>query len=329
MAFRRRDRGAPIRWAIDALAVVAALWVIGLFWYAHEIASLTSGPTNGDTAKADAVVVLTGSTDRLTQGFELLAEGRAQRLFISGVYRGVDVQQILRALRRSPSEAHDAIVLGYGADDTAGNAQETSVWMAKEGLTSLILVTSNFHMPRALVEFHAAMPQVTIMPRATSAPSFHIDDWWWWPGTLRLIANEWTKYLAARTTLALGIRLPSRPTVSPAPMEAFPLPEAGPAPVAQPSADPSPPVEKAPPVVTSPQATPTPAPKPSVGRDTPVESAPQGQGAPQVAPEPMPDQAPAASTNSDSDEPDDTPPPDDPLPESPPEMLPDAPEQPR
>jgi uncharacterized SAM-binding protein YcdF (DUF218 family) len=304
MTFRRRDKGAPIRWAIDALAILGVLWVIGLFWYAHEIRSLTPGadkpnPANGDASKADVVVVLTGSTDRLTQGFELLAEGRAQRLFISGVYRGIDVQQILRALRRSPNEAQNPIVLGYGADDTVGNAQETAVWMAKEGLTSLILVTSNFHMPRALVEFRAAMPQVTIVPHATASASFRIDDWWWWPGTLRLIASEWTKYIAAKTTLTLGVRFPQRAPISPAPMDMFPLPEPStPAPTAQPSADPTPPPRAA-----------APAPAPEAPEQ---KAAPEFGDAPAALPEATPD-----SPDGGSDDPDETPPPDDANPPAP------------
>lgn len=216
---RRHHPLRPLRLLMRTAAALAALWLAGLFWYAGEIArARPEAESFSDVPTADAVVVLTGTPDRLGVGFELLAASRAQRMFISGVYRGVDVQQILRALRRSPDEAENAVVLGYGADDTIGNAQETAVWMAKEGLTSLILVTSNFHMPRALMEFHAAMPEVTIVPHATAVASFKIDDWWRWPGTIRLIASEWSKYIAARARLALGIRFATLPVVSPAPV---------------------------------------------------------------------------------------------------------------
>jgi uncharacterized SAM-binding protein YcdF (DUF218 family) len=254
MARRRRIR--PLRLLVRAILAVAVLWVVGLIWFAGEIGrARPEAESLSDVPTADAVVVLTGTPDRLGVGFELLAAGRAQRMFISGVYRGVDVQQILRALRRSPDEAENAVVLGYGADDTIGNAHETAVWMAKEGLTSLILVTSNFHMPRALMEFHAAMPGVTVVPHATAVASFKIDDWWRWPGTIRLIAIEWSKYVAARTRLVLGVRVASLPVVSPAPVtppqiqkspaenepEAAPKPPAAeaPAPAGPPSGAPS------------------------------------------------------------------------------------------
>jgi uncharacterized SAM-binding protein YcdF (DUF218 family) len=227
--FRRRHRFHPIRTILDALVIVAVCWLVGFVWYAGQITKATPGPDSPlDTTTADAVVVLTGAQDRLGIGFELLSAGHAKRMFISGVYRGVDVQQILKALRRSPSEGANPITLGYGADDTVGNARETAEWVAKEGVKSLILVTSNFHMPRALVEFHAELPGITIIPHATAPSSFKIESWWRYPGTIKLIASEWSKYVGARMSVMMGLRAPPPPEVAigttgagaPAPTEA-------------------------------------------------------------------------------------------------------------
>jgi uncharacterized SAM-binding protein YcdF (DUF218 family) len=209
---RRRRTFRPIRTVIDAVVIVAVVWAVGFVWYAGQISRATPGPDNpNDTTTADAVVVLTGAQDRLGIGFELLAAGKAKRMFISGVYRGVDVQQILKALNRSPKEGENPITLGYGADDTVGNARETAEWVARENIRSLILVTSNFHMPRALVEFHAEMPTVTILPHATAPASFKIESWWRYPGTLKLIASEWSKYVGARMSVTMGLRAPPPP----------------------------------------------------------------------------------------------------------------------
>ena len=218
--FTPRRRFRPIRAAFNALLLIAIAWLAGFVWYAGEITKATPGPDSPlDETRADAVVVLTGTQDRLGVGFELLAQGHAQRMFISGVYRGVDVQQILRTLRRSPNGIESAVSLGYGADDTVGNARETAEWMTKENLSSLILVTSNVHMPRALLEFHAAMPDIIIVPHATAPSSFKIEAWWRWPGTIRLIASEWTKYVAARVGLVSGVRLSARSGTNPLPPE--------------------------------------------------------------------------------------------------------------
>jgi uncharacterized SAM-binding protein YcdF (DUF218 family) len=221
---RRRRTFRPIRTILDAVVIVAVIWTIGFVWYTGQITKATPGPDSPlDTTTADAVVVLTGAQDRLGIGFELLSAGKAKRMFISGVYRGVDVQQILKALNRSPKEGENPITLGYGADDTVGNARETAEWVAKENIRSLILVTSNFHMPRALVEFHAEMPEVLIIPHATAPAAFRIDAWWRYPGTLRLIASEWSKYIGARMSVAMGLRAPpplSFPTPTATPKEA-------------------------------------------------------------------------------------------------------------
>lgn len=226
---QRRHRFRPVRTLLGGALFLVVVWLVGFVWYAGQITRATPGPDNPlDTTTADAVVVLTGTPDRLGVGFELLAGGRARRMFISGVYRGVDVQQILRALRRSPSEGDNAITLGYGADDTIGNARETAEWVAKEKLHSLILVTSNYHMPRALLEFHAEMPAIEIIPHATAAATFKIDDWWRWPGTIKLIASEWSKYLVARTTLVLNLRKHLMPVAGAPPDKALPG-ESGPA----------------------------------------------------------------------------------------------------
>jgi uncharacterized SAM-binding protein YcdF (DUF218 family) len=255
--FAHRRRFRPIRAAFHALLLIAILWLAGFVWYAGQITNATPGPDSPlDETKADAVVVLTGTQDRLGVGFELLAQGHAQRMFISGVYRGVDVQQILRTLRRSPREAENAISLGYGADDTIGNARETAEWITKENLASLILVTSNFHMPRALLEFHAAMPDVIIVPHATASPSFKIEAWWRWPGTIRLIASEWTKYVAARVGLASGVRITVRPAISLTPQELPIAPSKAPTSDVPHESSPENPDNAAPPDAAPPDATP-------------------------------------------------------------------------
>ena len=127
----------------------------------------------------------------------MLAEKRARKLFVSGVYRGVDVNELLRIARQSPADLECCIVLGYTADNTVGNAAETAAWMQAEGYASLRLVTANYHMRRSLVEFRHVLPQATIIPHHVFVENFRQDDWWRWPGTASLILSEYHKYLAA------------------------------------------------------------------------------------------------------------------------------------
>ncbi|WP_434623613.1 YdcF family protein [Azospirillum sp. B2RO_4] len=174
--------------------VLAVAWLAGLFWYAADVPRLP--PTGADAErKTDAIVVLTGGSNRLVTGLELLAAGRAKKLFVSGVYDGVEVQELLKLSRHSPTEMECCITLGYSADSTIGNAYETADWMRDQGFRSLRLVTANYHMRRSMLELSMAMPDVELVPHPVVAPTVHLDDWWMWPGTANLLVNEYNKLL--------------------------------------------------------------------------------------------------------------------------------------
>ena len=201
----RKDRHRTKRrlWSAVGLAVTGGgIWAAGFMWFAETVPRAIDDP---ETA-TDAVVVLTGGSGRLGVGLSLLAQKRAKKLFVSGVYQGVDVAELLRISRQSPEELECCVVLGYSADDTAGNARETAVWMAKEGYASLRLVTANYHMRRSLLEFHRAMPAVALIPHPVFPPNFKGEEWWRWPGTASLILSEYSKYLMTLPGLALGGR---------------------------------------------------------------------------------------------------------------------------
>ncbi len=176
-----------------ALVLAAMLWLVGLFRFVAEIPRATPD----DPGAADAIVVLTGGGGHLRAGLDLLAAGRGGKLFVSGVYRGVEVEALLRLSQQSPRELECCIVLGYSADDTRGNAGETATWMASESYRSLWLVTANYHMQRSLLEFRRAMPEARIAAYPVAPAAVILESWWLWPGTAQLIVWEYCKYLIA------------------------------------------------------------------------------------------------------------------------------------
>ncbi len=188
--------GRPARLAgglLGTAAELAAAWLAGLVWFAAAVPVRVAHTGT----RTDSIVVLTGGSERIATGLELLAEGRAGTLFVSGVHRGVDVGEMLRRGHLGHPELAGAIVLGYAADDTVGNAAETAAWVASRHLHSLRLVTAAYHMRRSLWEFHQAMPDVTIIPHPVFPDAVKCRDWWRWPGTAALLATEYSKYLAA------------------------------------------------------------------------------------------------------------------------------------
>ncbi len=184
--------------AATAVLVAVAAWAYGLFLFAVELPRVAEQP---ETA-TDAIVVLTGGSERLAEGLRLLTADRGRKLFVSGVYRGVDVAELLSVARQGPTLT-DRIVLGHDADDTPGNARETAQWMAHEGFSSLRLVTAGYHMPRSRLEFRRAMPQVALIAHPVFPANVHLDDWWRWPGTTTLLATEYTKYMLTRLRVSV------------------------------------------------------------------------------------------------------------------------------
>lgn len=199
----RRGRGGPFAWIFFALVAGALAYACGLVWFAQTI---PRGPDPAGQAVADGIVVLTGGPLRLREGLRLLAEGKGKKLLVSGVYRGVEVQELLRIARQAPESVECCVELGYAADSTHGNARETSAWMEREGFGSVTLVTANYHMRRSLLEFRRALPEADIRPHPVFPEGFRIEAWWRWPGTFALVQGEYHKYLGAliRPVLPLG-----------------------------------------------------------------------------------------------------------------------------
>ncbi len=126
--------------------------------------------------QSDAVVVLTGGKDyRILQGIELLSENYGQRLFISGVNKIVEPDEILK---NAPKELHPFIDLGYMARDTHTNALEVSLWIQQNDIRSIVLVTSFYHMPRSLLELKKRLPRLKITPYSIYPKQFDESTSW-------------------------------------------------------------------------------------------------------------------------------------------------------
>ncbi|WFU42278.1 YdcF family protein [Bradyrhizobium sp. CB82] len=153
--------------------------------------------------KADGIVVLTGGSSRVSDAMELLAAGYGRRLLISGVHPTSTVSDISRTLPENQSYMRCCVDLDRSAVSTRGNAAETRRWARERGFTSLIVVTSNYHMPRTLVEFSHAMPEIALIPFAVVGDKWREEPWWTSSSTLRLLLSEYVKYVAAELRVRL------------------------------------------------------------------------------------------------------------------------------
>jgi uncharacterized SAM-binding protein YcdF (DUF218 family) len=176
------------------LLFIMLIWGMGLGWFA---AIIPDEPASDDI-KTDAIVVLTGGGLRLEHGFELLAKGRAPKMFISGVEDGITLSSLLRQKEYSIYAAKipaGSVELGHEARSTVGNASEIAQWASHNNVSSIRLVTGNYHMPRSINEIHQAAPNLVIIPEPVFPRHFENNEWWQWADSIRLVVSEYNKYL--------------------------------------------------------------------------------------------------------------------------------------
>lgn len=203
----RRRRTRLLRRLLALCALPALLWLAGLAWFGF---TMPQTPADGRT-KTDAIVVLTGGAGRLAEGIRLLAAGVAPVLFVSGVDPRVDRQSVLRSAGGVPEALAPRIVLGYRAEHTQGNADETALWARARRLDSLRLVTANYHMRRSLLELRSALPGSRIVVHPVFPPAVSRGQWWRSLRGIAIVNGEFYKFAAALIRLTLAPAGPGRP----------------------------------------------------------------------------------------------------------------------
>lgn len=202
MARRKRGPAASHprrRWVVVVLLcvfTVTAALVGGLGVFALKVAT---GRPQAD-ATADGIVVLTGGPARISEGLKLLSTRKAKRLLITGVNMSTSREALRNQLGAEKALFDCCVDLGREAVNTEGNAAEAAAWLRDQAFNSVILVTSNYHMPRSLVEFRRYLPDATVIaypvaagsPISESATTMLTDT-----AAFRLLCVEYAKYLVA------------------------------------------------------------------------------------------------------------------------------------
>jgi uncharacterized SAM-binding protein YcdF (DUF218 family) len=192
---RFRRRRSPLRLAMRLAALLVCVWAAGFAIFLGVV--LTAEPPN-PLPVADGIVALTGGDDRVGAGLALLAAHEAPLLLISGAGHGTYLGDFTADDAAAATRYASAITLGHMADTTHGNAVEAANWAHAHDMHSLIIVTADYHLPRAMLEMSNTLPGIKLIPAPVRPPAmrklFTIP-------TLRLLALEYTKYLAVRSGL--------------------------------------------------------------------------------------------------------------------------------
>jgi uncharacterized SAM-binding protein YcdF (DUF218 family) len=192
-----------LRWAMEIVgAGLLFLTAAVVTDFAYFVSTLQS-ETPSATVKADGIIALTGGSDRISEAFDLLTEGRAKRLLITGVNRATS-PEALSGHSAGGAEIVDCCVdIDRNALNTVGNALETARWVRDRQFKSIIVVTSNYHMPRSLMELHRVLPDTTLIAYPVISPNLKLDAWWTDPTSIRLLISEYVKYASA----TFGLRM--------------------------------------------------------------------------------------------------------------------------
>ncbi len=174
-----------------ALLSSVILWFGGLLFFAWQINHFAAAQPD----KTDAIIALTGGRNRITEAVKLLEQGKANKLFISGVAKDISLQHIFNT-QHIDSPDIPLIEIGHKAFNTIGNARETKEWVEKNHIKSIRLVTSNYHLLRSLIEFREQNPELKIIPHPVYSDKIE-KKWWTSWQTFSLILKEYNKFLYA------------------------------------------------------------------------------------------------------------------------------------
>lgn len=178
-------------------AGVAAL-TLGFFSFIQQINE--QPPTA--VKHAQGMIVLTGGADRVTDAIELFSRGYADRLLITGVNPAINKTEIARLNPKYRDLIDCCVDLGYEAVNTIGNAWEARRWAERNQLAkSLIVVTSNYHLPRAMAELRHALPEYDLTAYPVVTLRMRDANWWRSLHAARLLGTEYIKYVLAITRL--------------------------------------------------------------------------------------------------------------------------------
>jgi uncharacterized SAM-binding protein YcdF (DUF218 family) len=192
--FKRR-RVRVLAWFVNALVLLAGAWAVGFLVF---LVAIWAASPPDPIPHADGIVALTGGDGRVSAALALLAEQAAPALLISGAGKGTYLGDFTADDSAAATRFASAITLGHEAASTRGNAQETAAWANARHMKSLLIVTADYHMPRAILEIRHCLPAIALYQVPVRPPA--ISHLFGLP-TLRLLAVEYSKYLAVRSGL--------------------------------------------------------------------------------------------------------------------------------
>lgn len=194
------DNLSMLKALLRSTAVLCVFLTLSLIAMLQHFILTLPKPAPDDISITDGIVVATGGQARIEEGLRLLSEGRASQMLVTGVGEGISRTSLKRTLSLSAPQIRAlecCVDLDAAARDTIGNAHSAALWAEANGVTSLRLVTANYHLPRAKKEFQRALRATSLHVFAVIPPDLKLNTWYrHWPSA-KLLAREYGKYLVS------------------------------------------------------------------------------------------------------------------------------------
>jgi len=178
------------------------MWLMGFFYFLSLVPANGNKDQLDEYKRAEAMVIFTGDHNRISEGLELSSSSHIKYILISGVAFNSTLKQIVQNYQNKQAYLEKMhIELGKKATNTVGNINETKEWVEKNHFNSLIVVTSNYHLPRSEILFRKKLKLDSIYIYPTFSENFDKEKWWKNWRSIKLIFNEYNKYLACKFAL--------------------------------------------------------------------------------------------------------------------------------
>ncbi len=185
---------------IFSLSFIFIFFLIKLINFKENISSVTKF----NNKEIPNIVVLTGGTNRIKNGLKIINNFKNSKkidykILVSGTGLGFTKTSLKKKLgpNFNPKLIQCCIDLDSVSKNTFTNAIETYKWTRKNDIKEFILITSNYHMPRAILEFNNIMPNLNIYTYAIIPKKHNIENWLSSYKTFSLIFTEYCKYIVA------------------------------------------------------------------------------------------------------------------------------------
>lgn len=187
-----------MRFVTRAFVIALTIGLLAAGWdFARFVARADRAVTPDPPLNADAVAALTGKADARIITAIQLSDSLNLPLLISGVNIDTTPADIARITQVPIEKVDCCVTLGKAAATTEGNGAEVADWARRKKVKRIIVVTSEYHMDRALFELQRAMPEGAFIPHAVMSTRVRPADWYKDASTAKLLLEEWMKFRLA------------------------------------------------------------------------------------------------------------------------------------